>query len=48
MQPSLIILPRCNRPLIFQNTNSNRSNSLSLKYQRFTLQGYLDIEIRKF
>ena len=53
LQPTLIILffffaPRCNRPLIFQNINSNRSHSLSLKYQRFTPEGYKDIEIRKF
>ena len=29
----------CFRPLIFQTMNSVRSNSLSLKYQRFTPSG---------
>ena len=35
------------RPLIFQTINSVRSNSLSLKYQRFTPSGCKDIEVRK-
>ena len=36
------------RPLIFQTINSARSNSLSLKYQRFTPSGCKDIGVRKF
>ena len=39
---------RCRRPLIFQTMNSVKSNSLSLKYRRFTPSGCKDIEIRKF
>ena len=35
------------RPLIFQTINSVRSNSLSLKYQRFTTSGCKDIGVRK-
>ena len=35
------------RPLIFQTINSVRSNSLSLKYQRFTSSGFKDIGVRK-
>ena len=35
-------------PLIFQTINSGRSNSLSLKYQRFTPLGYKDLGVRKF
>ena len=35
-------------PLIFQTFNSGRSNSLSLKYQRFTPLGCKDIGDRKF
>jgi len=35
------------RPLIFQNINSGRSKSLSLKYQRFTPSGCKDIGVRK-
>ena len=35
------------RPLIFQTINSLRSNSLSLKYQRFTPSGCKDIGVRK-
>ena len=35
------------RPLIFQTINSGRSNSLSLKYQRFTPSGCKDIGVRK-
>ena len=35
------------RPLIFQTINSGRSNSQSLKYQRFTPSGCKDIGIRK-
>ena len=38
---------RFSRPLIFQTINSGRSNSLSLKYQRFTPSGCKDIGIRK-
>ena len=34
--------------LIFQTINSGRSNSLSLKYQRFTPSGWKDIGVRKF
>ena len=37
-----------NRPLIFKIKNYDRSNSLSLKYQRFTPSGCKDIGIRKF
>ena len=36
------------RPLIFQTINSVRSNSLSLKYQRFTPSGCEVIAVRKF
>ena len=36
------------RPLIFQTINSGRSNSLSLKYQRFTPSGCKDIGVRKY
>ena len=35
------------RPLIFQTITSGRSNSLSLKYQRFTALGCKDIGVRK-
>jgi len=35
------------RPLIFQTINSGRSNSLSLKYQRFTPTVCKDIGVRK-
>ena len=40
---------QCRRPLIFQTINSIRSNSLGLKYQRFTttrLQRYRDWKIK--
>ena len=43
-----ILATRCRRPLTFQTNNSVRSNSLSLKYHRFTPSGFEDIEIRKF
>ena len=33
---------------LWQTMNSVRLNSLSLKYERFTLLSYKDIEIRKF
>jgi len=36
------------RPFIFQTINSFRSNSLSLKYQRFTPSGCEAIGVRKF
>ena len=36
------------RPLIFQTINSIRSNSLSLKYQRFTPSGCKDKGVRKY
>ncbi len=36
------------RPFIFQTINSGRSNSLSLKYQRFTPSGCKDRGVRKF
>ena len=36
------------RPLIFQTINSGRSNSLSLKYQRFKPSGCKDIGVNKF
>ena len=36
------------RPLIFQTINSVRTNSLSLKYQRFTTVGCLDVGVRKY
>ena len=36
------------RPLMFQTINSGRSNSLSLKYQRFTPIGCKDIGVRKW
>ena len=36
------------RPFIFQTINSVRSNSLSLKYQRFTPSGCEAIGVRKF
>ena len=36
------------RPFIFQTINSFRSNSLSLKYQRFTLSGCEAIGVRQF
>jgi len=38
----------CRRPWFFQTMNSVRSNSLSLKYQRFTSSGCKDKGIRKF
>ena len=38
---------RCRRHLIFQDINSFKSNSISLKYQRFTLLDWKDIGIRK-
>ena len=38
---------RFSRPLIFQTINYGRSNSQSLKYQRFTPSGCKDIGIRK-
>ena len=37
----------CRRPLIFQTMNYVRSNSQSLKYQRFTPSYYTDIGVRK-
>ena len=39
---------RCCRSLIFQTMNSARSNSLSLKYHRFTPSSCKDIGIRIF
>ena len=36
------------RPLIFQTINSGRSNSLNLKYQKFTPSVCKDIWVRKF
>ena len=38
----------CHRPLIFQTMNYVRSNSQSLKYQRFTPSYYTDRGVRKF
>ena len=43
-----ILATQCRRPKIFQTVNSVRSNSLSLKYQRFMLTGCRDKEIKKF
>ena len=40
-----ILATQCRKPLIFQTINSVRSNSLSLKYQRFAPSGRQDIEI---
>ena len=45
--PPYISGTRCRRPLIFQTMKSIRSNSLILKYYRFTLSGCKDIDIRK-
>ena len=36
------------RPLVFQTMNSDRSNNLNLKYQRFTVLYCIDIGIRTF
>ena len=36
------------KPLIFQTINSGRSNSLNLKYQKFTPSVCKDIWVRKF
>ena len=45
---SYIFAIQCRKPLIFQSMNSVRSNSLSLKYQKFTPTGWKDMGIRNF
>ena len=42
-----ILAAQCCRLMIFQTINSVRSNSLSLKYQRFKSSGWAAIGIRK-
>ncbi len=43
-----ILATRCRKPLIFQTIHFVRSNSLSLKFRRFTTFVCIDIAIRKF
>jgi len=45
---SYIFAIQCRKSLIFQSMNSVRSNSLSLKYQKFTPTDWKDMGIRNF